>query len=225
MKPLNKYAIIVAGGSGARMGGSTPKQFLTINGLPILMHTIRTFSLVKNLHTIIAVLPHSEHLRWQQLCEQHSFGIKHTLVNGGETRYHSVKNGLAAIYDNGLVAIHDGVRPLVSVDLINRCFDHANTQGNAIPAVKPVESIRLGSACDSKTGNRDEYWLVQTPQVFTIEQIKPLYKNSWQPQFTDDASVAENYGIKISLIEGERQNIKITTPFDLTLAETLLRKV
>jgi len=222
LKLLNKYAIIVAGGSGTRMGESVPKQFLTINGLPILMYTIRTFSLVENLHSIITVLPQSEHLRWQQLCEQYSFNIKHTLINGGETRYHSVKNGLAAIHDNGLVAIHDGVRPLVSMNLINKCFDHATAQGNAIPAVKPVESIRLGLAADSKTGNRDECWLVQTPQVFTIEQIKPLYQNSWQPHFTDDASVAENYGIKISLVEGERQNIKITTPFDLTLAETLL---
>ena len=224
MKPLNKYAIIVAGGSGTRMGKSIPKQFLTVNGLPILMHTIRTFSCVKTLHSIIVVLPQSEHLRWQQLCSQYSFNIKHTLVNGGETRYHSVKNGLSAITENGLVAIHDGVRPLVSVDLINRCFDHAGTYGNAIPAIQPVESIRLGTASASKTGNRDECWLIQTPQVFSVEQIKPLYQNSWQPQYTDDASVAEHYGIKINLVEGERQNIKITTPFDLALAETLLNK-
>jgi len=222
---LNKYAIIVAGGSGTRMGKSIPKQFLTLNGLPVLMHTIRVFSYIKNLCNIIVVLPQSEHDRWQQLCNQHSFSIAHRLVSGGETRYHSVKNGLAAITDNGLVAIHDGVRPLVTINLINRCFEQAGHQGNAVPATKPVESIRLGPALASKAGNRNECWLVQTPQVFEVNQIKPLYRNNWQPQFTDDASVAESFGIKINLVEGERQNIKITTPFDLTLAEALLKEL
>ena len=177
------------------------------------------------LRKIIVVLPHTEHNTWKALCSQYGFSVEHTLVSGGETRYHSVKNGLSAITNNGVVAIHDGVRPLISVDLIEKCFNQAAAQGNAVPAIKPVESIRLGSMSASIAGNRDECWLVQTPQVFEIGQIKPLYQKAWQAHFTDDASVAESNGIEINLIEGERQNIKITTPFDLVLAETLLQKM
>lgn len=218
----SRYAIIVAGGSGVRMGADIPKQFLPLNGLPILMHTLKIFHSLANTPDIYLVLPKSEHLRWQQLCQEHSFSISHSVVAGGETRFQSVKNGLDAIDGNGIVAIHDGVRPLVTSDLVETCYAHALVYGNAIPAVQPVETIRLGSISQSQQINRDECWLVQTPQVFDLELIKRCYKTNWIPTFTDDASVAEHCGVTIRMIDGEKQNIKITTPADIMVAQSIL---
>jgi 2-C-methyl-D-erythritol 4-phosphate cytidylyltransferase len=204
------------------MGSAIPKQFIELNGLPILMHTINKFHSTSEIDQIVLVLPASEHERWNNLRQQYSFTIPHTLVAGGETRFHSVRNGLMAIEGDGLVAIHDGVRPLVSENLISRCFLAAQEKGNAIPAIKPVETVRVGSVFDSKKANREVCWLVQTPQVFNLNNIKGYYLKDWKPEYTDDASVAEANGLEIFLIEGERENIKITNPLDLTIASAIL---
>ncbi len=218
-----RYAIIVAGGSGVRMGASLPKQFLPLNGLPVLMHTLKAFERTDNRIELVLVLPTNQFLAWEELCRKHSFNIKHLLVEGGETRFHSVFNGLNAIGNTGLVAIHDGVRPLVNPELIDRCFETAAEFGSAVPAVKPNESVRAGNLTKNHSANRDNVWLVQTPQTFRVETIKECYKTPWQSAFTDDASVAEWNGLKITMIEGSPENIKITRPVDLIWAETILK--
>jgi len=218
----SRYAIIVAGGLGVRMGAKIPKQFLCLNGLPILMHTLNVFQSLDPAPSIYLVLPKAEQSGWQQLCQEHSFTIPHSLVAGGETRFQSVKNGLDAIEGKGIVAIHDGVRPLVTAQLIERCYAQAQAHGNAVPAVQPVETIRLGSITHSKLIKRDECWLVQTPQVFDVETIKKCYKTPWKAIFTDDASVAEHHGETIRMVQGERDNIKITTSTDIAVAEAIL---
>lgn len=220
---MSRFAIIVAGGSGNRMGAGIPKQFLNLNGLPILMHTIRVFASLKNPPHIILVLPSNEQKTWENLCKQHSFTVSHTIAKGGKTRFQSVKNGLNTITSEGLVAIHDGVRPLVSSGLIEKCFSEAKQFGNAIPAIKPVETVRLGQENTSKQINRDECWLVQTPQVFTVNSIKNHYQQPWKEYFTDDASVAENNGEAIRIVEGEKENIKITTPADMAIADAIMQ--
>ncbi len=211
--------IVVAGGSGTRMGASTPKQFLLLNGKPILMHTIEQFYAYNPQISIVLVLPKNQFSNWESLCEEYCFKIKHTTVAGGDTRFFSVKNGLDSISSSGLVAIHDGVRPLVSQETISRCFTAAAQKGNAIPVIKPVESVRLQTDNNqSQSVNRDHVWLVQTPQVFSTELIKRCYQTPFSPLFTDDASVAEHNGIIINLVEGNRENIKITTPMDMAFA-------
>ncbi|NHB68970.1 2-C-methyl-D-erythritol 4-phosphate cytidylyltransferase [Perlabentimonas gracilis] len=220
--PSSRYALIVAGGSGVRMGAEIPKQFLCVNGLPILMHTLKAFQHLTPCPSIFLVLPEREHSRWDNLCKQHSFTIPHTLVVGGDTRYQSVKNGLNSIKGDGLVAIHDGVRPLVSLALLDKCFNEALRYGNAIPAVRPVETVRMGGESNSKQVSRENCWLVQTPQVFNLSVIKRCYTSPYNPNFTDDASVAEHGGESIRIIEGERENIKITTPADIAIAEAIL---
>jgi 2-C-methyl-D-erythritol 4-phosphate cytidylyltransferase len=224
MPQPNRYALIVAGGSGTRMGVTIPKQFLPVKELPVLMHTIRVFSTVFPSPIIFVVLPNVEHERWSQLCKKHVFDIPHTIVSGGETRYHSVKNGLSQIQGDGLVAIHDGVRPLVTAQLIEKCFLHADKNGNAIPAVRPVESVRYGDFFSSRKDDRNQVWLVQTPQVFRLSDIKSFYTADYNPLFTDDASVAEDNGQPILIVEGERENIKITTPIDLAFANAILEQ-
>jgi 2-C-methyl-D-erythritol 4-phosphate cytidylyltransferase len=219
----NRFALIVAGGSGTRMCAETPKQFLLLNSLPILMHTISAFNILECKPRILVVLPEHHIDFWNQLCIRHAFNVQHTLVKGGETRFHSVKNGLNAIDGDGLVAIHDGVRPIVSQNLIERCFNVASEKGNALPAVKPNETVRLGTPEISKKINRDECWLVQTPQVFEVSKIKSYYMIAYNETFTDDASVAEANGCKIQMVEGERENIKITTPIDLAYASQVLK--
>jgi 2-C-methyl-D-erythritol 4-phosphate cytidylyltransferase len=217
-----RHALIVAGGSGTRMGLDTPKQFLPLLGKPILMHTISVFYSSAPSPKIVLVLPANEHLRWKELCKEFSFDIPHRLISGGETRFHSVKNGLACIEDEGLVAIHDGVRPLVSKNLIEKCFADALSYGNAIPAVKPHETIRIGTHKQSRIENRDLCWLVQTPQVFFLKEIKSCYNTEYNTRFTDDASVAEAKGKEIFIVDGEKENIKITTPLDLIVATAIL---
>ncbi len=220
---LPRYAIIVAGGSGVRMGASLPKQFLPINGLPIVMHTLSNFEKSETFIELVLVLPANQFSTWEELCRKHSFNIKHLLVEGGETRFHSVLNGLNAIGNTGLVAIHDGVRPLVNPELIDRCFETAAEFGSAVPALKPNESVRTGNLTENLSANRDNVWLVQTPQTFKVETIKECYKTPWQSAFTDDASVVEWNGLKITMIEGSPENIKITKPIDLIWAETILK--
>lgn len=211
--------IIVAGGKGERMQSSVPKQFLLINNLPVLMHTIRCFYSYNPLADIILVLPAAQINYWKQLCIEHQFEIIHQLAEGGSTRFESVKNGLSVIHsDIDLIAIHDGVRPLVSHETIARCFETANLNGAAIPVTDAVESIRELIPEGSMAVDRSKYKLVQTPQVFRADIIQSAYLQKFVPQFTDDASVVEKLGQKIFLVEGNRENIKITNAVDLKLA-------
>ena len=221
----DRIVIIVAGGTGTRMGTDIPKQFLLLQGEPILMHTIKAFSNILSIAEIILVLPESQIDHWKDLCKQYNFDISHSIVIGGETRFNSVSNGLATISNSeALVAIHDGVRPLVSADVIENCFIGAEQFGNAIPVIKPVETVRLSDGLSTHPFDRDNVYLVQTPQVFKASIIKQCYKTAWQSSFTDDASVIEFSGETIHLVEGNRENIKITTPLDLRIAEVIFNK-
>lgn len=227
---MKKYAIIVAAGSGNRMKTEIPKQFLLLNKLPVLMHTISAFCKYDKNIEIILVLSENKLKYWEQLCKKHHFTIKHTIVKGGETRFHSVKNALLTI-DSGsgstdeLVAIHDGVRPLVSKATVERCFDTALKLGNAIPAVDVVESVRIIEQNINKAVDRSKYKLIQTPQVFQGKLIKQAYEQKFIPQFTDDASVIEAAGYEVNLVQGNRENIKITTNLDMLFAKILIHPV
>ncbi len=217
----SNFAIIVAGGSGSRMQSSVPKQFLLLNGLPVLMHTIQAFHQSTLNPNIILVIPANSHVYWNDLCKQYSFTIPHLLVNGGETRFHSVKNGLDTIPDNQntIVAVQDAVRPLTSVDIIDNSYHQAARQGNAVTAVKSRDSIRQVKNGASASLLRDEIYLVQTPQTFQYSQLKKAYEQVYNPGFTDDASVVEATGQAIHILEGNYQNIKITFREDIAIAE------
>jgi 2-C-methyl-D-erythritol 4-phosphate cytidylyltransferase len=218
----SKIALIMAGGKGERMNADIPKQFLEIQGKPILMHTLEVFFHYNNTIQLILVLPALQVDYWKELCKKHSFLISHQIVAGGETRFHSVRNGLKAVQTPSLVAVHDGVRPLVSYDTIDRCFNLAEKSGTAIPVISPVDSIRQLNENDSISVDRNAYKLVQTPQVFDGELLRKAYSQEFSPLFTDDASVVEAYGGKINLVDGNRENIKITTEFDLKIAKILI---
>lgn len=224
---MTKYAIIVAGGKGLRMGADLPKQFIPIAGKPILMHTLECFAHADSTIQIILVLPQSQQAYWKSLCEKYQFDVHHLIADGGETRFHSVSNGLKLI-NNGketIIGVHDGVRPFVSSEVINRCYRLAETHQAVVPAIDVVETLRhLPDEGHSVTVPRSEYKLIQTPQVFNGEALLQAYRQPFQSIFTDDASVAEALGINITLTTGNRENIKITTPFDLTIAEALLQK-
>lgn len=215
-----KYAIIVAGGSGSRMNSELPKQFLLINNKPILMHTIEKFAM-DNIELIL-VLNVDYHEYWIKLCKEFNFNIPHTLVKGGVNRFESVKKGLVQVTHKSIVAIHDAVRPLVSVDCIRKAYQEAEINGNAVLAVNSKDSIRRSQGNSSQTIPRNEIFLIQTPQVFPSDVLHKAYKEAYRNEFTDDASVVERLGIKINLIPGEYQNIKITYPEDLKIASTLL---
>lgn len=220
---MKRFAVIVAGGKGLRMGSDIPKQFLILNGMPVLMHTIQKFSQI-NLDQIILVLPASQFKYWEELKVQYNFTIPHLLVKGGETRFHSVKNGLDQITDfNSLVAIHDGVRPMIQKNIIEQSFVAAEKFGNSILAIKPKDSIRKQELLENHSVNRNNYYLIQTPQTFQSALIKEAYEKAEDDNFTDDASVLE--GVlkhKIHLIQGDENNIKITSPVDLKIASVLL---
>nr|WP_320039714.1 2-C-methyl-D-erythritol 4-phosphate cytidylyltransferase [uncultured Bacteroides sp.] len=219
---MKKQLIIVAGGKGLRMGGEVPKQFLPVNGKPVLMLTIETFHRFDPEMKIILVLPKEQQVYWNDLCVKYQFRIPYLLADGGDTRFHSVKNGLAlADDDDGLIGVHDGVRPFVSQEVIARCFDAANINKAAIPVIDVVETIRKINGEQSETVDRNNYKLVQTPQVFTTSLLKKAYGQEFTPLFTDDASVVEAMGVKVALVEGNRENIKITTPFDMIIAKAL----
>ena len=215
------YVIIVAGGKGLRMGGDVPKQFQLLGNQPVLMHTLQRFADdCKDLQMIL-VLPQEQIEYWSDLGEKYHFGVEHWIVAGGETRFHSVQSGLAQIPDDaeGVVAVHDGVRPLVSREVIEKCFEEARRKKAVVPVVPVVESLRHVS---NGSVPRADYRLVQTPQTFNIQLLKQAYRQPYSKDFTDDASVVEAFGHPISMVEGNRENIKLTTPFDLRIAETLL---
>ena len=214
------YIIIVAGGKGLRMGSDVPKQFLPVKGMPVLMRTISRFHECNPSMQIILVLPHHQQQYWHDLCSQYAFDIAHTVVDGGDTRFASSRNGLAAIPDDatGTVGIHDGVRPFV----ISRCYDAARTHGAAIPVMPVTDTLRhIDSATTGHNVLRTDYRIVQTPQVFDIALLKRAFTQPFREEFTDDASVVEAMGCSVEMVEGNRENIKITTPFDLKIAETL----
>ncbi|MBR3433741.1 MAG: 2-C-methyl-D-erythritol 4-phosphate cytidylyltransferase [Bacteroidaceae bacterium] len=222
---MERYAVIVAGGKGLRMGGDVPKQFLPIGGKPVLMRTIEVFRQVYPDIRIILVLPASQQEYWQQLCREYAFVQPLQIADGGETRFHSVSNGLRMIPDDtdGIVGIHDGVRPFVSAGTIRRCYEEAARCGAVVPVVPVVETIRrLREDGTSLTVPRDEYKLVQTPQTFRISLLKEAYRQTYTPFFTDDASVTEAMGVPVRLVEGNRENIKITTPADIRFVNGLL---
>ena len=237
------YIIIVAGGKGLRMGSDIPKQFLPIGGKPVLMRTIERFRAYSADLQIILVLPEAQQDYWQKLCKEYHFEVEYQLANGGQTRFHSVQNGLALVPDDaqGVVGVHDGVRPFPSIEVIRRCYETARTTKAVIPVIPIVETVRQlhtgtgtlcnGHAelhnvpvpvCNSKTVPRDEYRLVQTPQTFDIQLLKAANRQPYNDGFTDDASVVESYGHQITLVEGNRENIKITTPYDITVAEAII---
>lgn len=219
---MMKYALIVAGGKGLRMGGELPKQFLPIGGKPVLMRTLEAFYACDPEIHLILVLPQSQQAFWRQLCGEHAFTLSHVVADGGETRFHSVKNGLACVSTPGLVAVHDGVRPFVSQEVIARCYDLAVAKKAVVPVTDVVETVRHLAGEGSSTVSRDEYKLVQTPQVFDADLLKQAYEQPYTSCFTDDASVVEALGIPVHLTAGNRENIKITTPFDLKIATALL---
>ncbi len=216
-----EYALIVAGGKGTRMQASLPKQFLELRGLPILMHTINAFFNYSSSITVVLVLPESDVATWQALCAKHTFNKSVMLQHGGATRFQSVKNGLEKIDGDGLVAIHDGVRPLVSNSIIATSFREASTHSSAVAAVALKESIRVVEGKKTKAVDRSVYRLMQTPQTFDVTMIKKAYQLPEDATVTDDASVAERFGHEIFLFEGSYHNIKITTPEDLIVAEAL----
>ena len=220
---MNKNVIIVAGGKGLRMGNDIPKQFLLLGGKPVLMHTLEIFHHTDATLDIILVLPYEQQAYWQHLCKQYTFNVPHKIAPGGETRFHSVKNGLEMISGNGgLIAIHDGVRPFVSKEVIEESFEKAKQYNAIIPIVDVVETIREIQGNESQTVNREKYKLVQTPQVFNLDLLQKAYSQPYSDSFTDDASVVEAFGEKVHLIQGNRENIKITTPFDLLIGESIV---
>lgn len=221
---LKEYAIIVAGGKGTRINSSLPKQFLALNGLPVLMHTINAFYAYSSSVTIILVLPEDDFTTWESLCEKHNYHKKLILQKGGDSRFQSVRNGLEKIEGEGLVAIHDGVRPLVSADIIGASFRLAAVHHSAVAAVRLKESIRMTDKDSTKAVDRSRFRLIQTPQTFLVSLIKKAYEIKEDASLTDDASVAERSGHIISLFEGSYSNIKITTPEDLIVAEALLKQ-
>jgi 2-C-methyl-D-erythritol 4-phosphate cytidylyltransferase len=220
---MKRYAVIVAGGQGVRMGADRPKQFLEIGGKPILRHTIERFQAYDPKIDIILVLPEAQKDWWRDYCRQTGFLERYTMVSGGITRFHSVQNALRFVSDDGRVAIHDGVRPLLSAALLERLFEAAEKYPAVIPAVPVVESVRRKEDEEvSVPVSRDGLVLVQTPQLFDARLLKDAYRQPFSPAFTDDASVFEAAGGTVHIVPGDRINLKITTPDDLGLAAALL---
>ena len=214
-----RSTIIVAGGSGKRMGGPIPKQFLLLKGRPLLCWTIEAFHRYDPAMPIIVVLPQTHFDIWKALCMGHRFFLPHTVVAGGEQRWHSVKAGLENVEGNGLVAVHDGVRPLVSVELIGRCFDAAAAHAAAIPVVPVVPSIRETTAEGSRALDRSKLLAVQTPQCFHTDLLRKAFELPYDSTFTDEATLVEKLGVKVNLVEGEEWNIKVTTAMDMRTVE------
>jgi 2-C-methyl-D-erythritol 4-phosphate cytidylyltransferase len=212
------------------MGSDIPKQFLPIGDKPVLMRTLERFREYSDDLQIILVLPEAQQEYWQELCKKYNFKVEYLLANGGQTRFHSVQNGLALVPDDaeGVVGVHDGVRPFPSIEVIRNCYETARTAKAVIPVIPVVETLRHISLTShplpltSKTVPRDEYRLVQTPQTFDIQLLKAANRQPYNDGFTDDASVVESYGHKITLVEGNRENIKITTTYDITVAEAII---
>ena len=206
------------------MGSDIPKQFLPIGGKPVLMRTIERFHAYSKDLQIILVLPEAQQDYWKELCKEYHFEVKYLLANGGQTRFHSVQNGLALVPDDaqGVVGVHDGVRPFPSIEVIRNCYETAREKKAVIPVIPVVETVRHLEGERSVTVPRGDYRLVQTPQTFDIQLLKAANRQPYNDGFTDDASVVESYGHQITLVEGNRENIKITTPYDLKIAEVLI---
>ena len=217
---MRKLALILAGGKGQRMGSNIPKQFMLLNGIPILMHTLQKF---KDFESITLVLPKNQFQYWYNLCEKYNFNVKHDIVEGGNTRYHSVKNGLQKLRskENDIVAIHDGVRPFISMKTLTPLVKAVKKNNGVIPVLPVKESIRKVCNKNSENLSREYLFNVQTPQCFKASEIKKAYNQQYNKKFTDDASVFENFGGEIITLEGEEKNIKITTTIDLKIATIL----
>lgn len=218
---MKKHVIIVAGGKGLRMGGDIPKQFVPVGGKPVLMRTLEAFHAYDSSMHLIVVLPVTQQAYWKELCDSYRFTLPHEVADGGETRFHSVANGLAKVVGDGWVGVHDGVRPFVSQEVISRCYDEVREKKAVIPVIGVVETVRRLTAAGSETVPRDSYKLVQTPQVFEVDLLRRAYRQPYTDAFTDDASVVEALGEQVYLVEGNRENIKLTTPSDLRMAEYL----
>ncbi|MDX5340863.1 MAG: 2-C-methyl-D-erythritol 4-phosphate cytidylyltransferase [Cyclobacteriaceae bacterium] len=223
---MNKAAILVAGGRGTRMGGPISKQYLSIGGKPVLMHTLEAFYATDSSIFLILVLPKDDFGYWDELCRKFNFRLPHQVVAGGNSRFQSVKNGLNALpFQKGLVAIHDGVRPFVKKEVILESFSKADSTGSAVAVISVKDSLRkLTDDGKSFSKERQYYRLVQTPQTFQVEKIRKAFESEEIPQFTDDATVYEYQGWQVTLIAGNVENIKITTPEDLEYAEFLISK-
>lgn len=219
-----KAVIIVAGGTGTRMQLNTAKQFLPLAEKPVILHTFEAFRLFDPEMQFILVLFKSLHGEWNKIVKDYGFDLKHTVVDGGKERFHSVKNGLQALNgDVELVAIHDAVRPFVSVETITRCFETAEQSGSAIPAIPVIDTIRRVKENHSTTIPRKELVAIQTPQCFRTSVINNAYETEYKEIFTDDASVVESSGLEVSIVEGNRRNFKITTREDLLIANAFLK--
>ncbi len=223
---MKKAAIVVAGGRGTRMGGSVSKQYLPIGGKPVLMHTLNVFHEVDPFMELILVLPQDDFSYWESLCKKYGFDLPHKVVAGGNSRFQSVRNGLQAInFQEGLVAIHDGVRPFVSPEVIRNSFEEAEKSGSAIAVISLKDSIRKLMDNDGSVYQERQYFrLVQTPQTFQLDKIKKAFGTVELPQFTDDATVYEHQGWQVNLVAGNLENIKITTPEDMEYAEFLISR-
>lgn len=221
---MRTFVIILAGGKGSRMENEIPKQFIPILGKPVIMHTIEKFHSFENKLEIIVVLPEVHIDLWKEMCNEFKFDVEHSIARGGNERFHSVKNALALVPDDSLVMIHDGVRPLVSHQSIDRVLQKAAEAGNAIPYIDINESIRKVGKSKSKSVKRSKYKIIQTPQAFKSELIKLAYEQDYNDFFTDDASVLEATGVEIQMVLGNTKNIKITRPIDLIITERLLEE-
>lgn len=229
---MTRFVLIVAGGKGTRMGGELPKQFIPFNGKPVLMHTLEAFYNREGgrLHLFLALSADYRDY-WKMLCKELGCTVPHTVVDGGETRFHSVQNGLREIRmaseaesclpEHILIAVHDGVRPFVSAGTISRCLNEAEVSAAVLPVIPMIDSLRELDETGSHPVGREKYVAVQTPQVFRGDILFKAYEQEYDVAFTDDASVVESYGIPVQTVEGNRENIKITTPFDLLVAKTL----
>ncbi|MBC7746105.1 MAG: 2-C-methyl-D-erythritol 4-phosphate cytidylyltransferase [Flavobacterium sp.] len=219
---MKYFALIVAGGMGTRMKTDIPKQFLLLKKKPVLMHTIQAFFSSDLKPEIYLVLNIDFHQYWEKLCLEYEFNVPHRLIKAGKHRFDSVKNGLNKIAGSGIVAVHDAVRPVISNELITKSFCVAEEKGNAVCAVQPTDSVRKQNGEFTESMNRNQIFLIQTPQTFDVNVLKKAYKQPFKVNFTDDASVAENYGLKINLIPGDVKNIKITYPLDILIADLYL---
>lgn len=221
---MDKYAVIVAGGKGLRMGNAMAKQFLPLMGKPVLYYTIKAFMDAYADMKLVLVLPQEQLSYAQMVLQAFPDRIDMTIVAGGATRFHSVQNGLKAVTDNSVIFVHDGVRPLVSVDLIRACYEQAVAKGSAIPAIPVADSMRIIDGEDSEPVDRQFMRSIQTPQTFRADILLPAFEQEYFERFTDEATVVEAYGEQVYLIEGEQNNIKLTTPMDMLVAETILKE-
>jgi 2-C-methyl-D-erythritol 4-phosphate cytidylyltransferase len=219
---VQNWVIVVAGGSGSRMGSETPKQFLQLLGKPIILHTLEKFIEFDDSINIVVVLPKGEESRFQKIIAEHQFIHPISIAQGGVTRFHSVKNGLEKMENHSVVGIHDAVRPLVSVKTLRETYSKAKSLGNAIPVISPNDSMRWIDSKGNKSIDRSSLRIIQTPQCFKTDLIIEAFNTEYQEGFTDDASVFEHAGYQINLVDGNRENIKLTTPEDLKIAEALL---